>query len=429
MAVSITYTAGFEYADDGDASHSEVGVVIGSAAADRVVFVMATGLVTNDGEDIDALSIGGVAATRARRDQSAPGTGGFYSTEVWWAAVPTGTTATIAFTTDAGYVFAGFSIYAVTGTSTTAPISDSDFATRNDETTNALSVSVDVPANGGAIGMASGVVTLATATASWTYLSENLDNDVDLGGGGAFMGFSTASQITEGEATGQAVTATLAAPGAEVDTRRNLVVVTLVNAGGGVSSAAGAATSSGLATAAAQATAGAFVSSSSVGAATGDARSVVSAIGNASGVATAEAGGDAISESVAGSATGSATATAATAVIASVAGLAEGAAVAVAASPVIEIPVVTYPPVGGGGGIAPPYYSEQQRFRIRKEKSKPRVYVIKTGNWPTEEELARAEREEQREFSRFVNGIQPNRAAPVESDDEEELVAILSMLA
>lgn len=82
-----------------------------------------------------------------------------------------------------------------------------------------------------------------------------------------------------------------------------------------------------------------------------------------------------------------------------------------------------------GGGIAPTHYSEKQRFRIRKEKSKPRVYVIKTGSWPTEEELARAEREEQREFSRFVNGIQPSRASPAESDDEEELSLILSMLA
>jgi len=195
--------------------------------------------------------------------------------------------------------------------------------------------------------------------------------------------------------------------------------------------AAGSAAASSAGDANATAASSALVSASAEASGAAVAESVSSVVASiaasASGAATAEAEGEGEIGPARGFSSGAAVAEAVTAVIASVAGSATGAAEATGQTPIAE--VVTYPPVGGGGGIAPPYYSEQQRFRIRKEKSKPRVYVIKTGNWPTEEELARAEREEQREFSRFVNGIQPNRAAPVESDDEEELVAILSMLA
>lgn len=407
MAVAISHTASFEYTAV-DTDHDEAGVAIGTAAADRLVFVLASGPATSTGSDINSMTVGGVAATRVRRDQVAYDgafLGSFQSLEIWWAAVPTGATATISFTHDADLTNGKFSVYAVTGSSTTAPISDHDGATRSDALTNALSVSVDVPANGGAIGLAAGALFGTSVTAAWTYLTEDLDNDHD--GGGFVIGFSSASATTAGAALGQAVTATLSGSGSEFNLARGLSVVTILEF---VDPELGAASATG------------------AGAATAAAASIAASAFSAFGAATATAVGESTGAGQASAeSAGAAVATAVSAVIASVAGHAEGAAAAVAASP--EAPVVTYPPVGGGGGIAPPYYSEQQRFRIRKEKSKPRVYVIKTGNWPTEEELARAEREEQREFSRFVNGIQPNRAAPVESDDEEELVAILSMLA
>lgn len=428
MAVTVTHTASFEYTAV-DTDHDEAGVAIGTAAVTRIVFVAVSGLIGLTGEDINTLSIGGIAATRVRRDQFEYVSAGFFnSSEIWWAVVPTGTTATISFTHDANYSNAKFSVYAVTGADNTTPVFDSDFATRTDALTNALSVSVDVPDTGGAIGLGAGVLRGTSVTAAWTYLTENLDNDLDIGG--IFEGFSTASISSAAAATGQAVTVTSTGTGTDFGNERGLTVITIRIAA--ATNTAGSSAGTGTATGAARAVASSPGSATATGAATAVGASIAFSAASASGSATATAVGEASGAvSADGLASGQAEATAVTAVVASVAGSATGAALAtaVAFDSGLATEAVTYPPVGGGGGIAPPYYSEQQRFRIRKEKSKPRVYVIKTGNWPTEEELARAEREEQREFSRFVNGIQPNRAAPVESDDEEELVAILSMLA
>ena len=425
MAVVITHTASFEYTAV-DTDHDEAGVAIGSAAADRLVFVLTSGITSTSTDDINSLSVGGVAATRVRRQlvtYDSAAAGAFQSLEIWWAAVPTGTTATVSFTHDADVSAIKLSLYSVTGANTDTPVTDDDSATRTDALTNALSVAVDVP-SGGAIGIAAGAIYDISVTVAWTYLTENLDNDQTVFG--FFAGFSTASAVAAVATPAQTITATMTGTSAALSDVRGLVVVAIqefVEPGTVVASAAGTAAG----TAVASVVANVVANAAGTGGATASSRSVASAAASSSGVATVEAEGDFSSDSAVGSAAGTATATAATAVIASVAGLAEGSATATAALP--EVPAATYPPVGGGGGIAPPYYSEQQRFRIRKEKSKPRVYVIKTGNWPTEEELARAEREEQREFSRFVNGIQPNRAAPVESDDEEELSLILSMLA
>lgn len=426
MAVAISNTASFEYTAV-DADHDEAGVAIGTAVADRLVFVCASGLTGLEASSLDTMTIGGVSATRARRDlvtYDGSGAGFFQSLEIWWALVPTGVTATISFTHGADYFTAKFSVYNVAGAATASPISDNDGASRADALSNALSVSVDVPENGGAIGLIGGPLYTTSVAAAWTYLTEDLDNDDDAGG--VFIGFSTASAVTIAAATGQAITATLTGGGTAASNARGLSVVT-ISAFVDPDFAAASATGSATAQAVTAALASSGASAAAVGAGTGATSLIASVAANTTGAATAEAIGDFLSESVPGSASGAATATAITALIASVAGLSEGSASATAEPP--AIPAATYPPVGGGGGIAPPYYSEKQRFRIRKEKSKPRVYVIKTGNWPTEEELARAEREEQQEFSRFVNGIQPSRPAPVGNDDEEELVAILSMLA
>jgi hypothetical protein len=406
VAVAISHTASFEYiAVDND--HSQAGVAVGTASADRLVFVMVSGLIGTTGHDINTMTIGGVSAARVRRDQfTYAGLGVFASFEVWWALVPTGTTATIAFVHDASYTNAKLSIYAVTGANTSTPISDHDFATRTDALTNALSVSVDVPANGGAIGLASGTIYQTSVTTAWTYLTEDLDNDFDVGSS-LFVGFSTASAITSGAAAGQAVTATLTGTGSTFGDERGLTVVTI-------------------AAASATETAG---SASGTGTATGTARSVATVSPSATGTGTAIGTARAVASSAAASA-GSGDATAISAVIASAAGSASGAATAIADTDTqgFVAGAVTFPPVGGGGGFAPAYHGESQRFRTRKDKSKPKVITVRIGDWPEDPQII-LERQEKSERDAFHRSLATRRdePAPEPVDDEEQ--ALMEILA
>jgi hypothetical protein len=86
-----------------------------------------------------------------------------------------------------------------------------------------------------------------------------------------------------------------------------------------------------------------------------------------------------------------------------------------------------FTPAGAGGAIYPPNYDK--RFRLRKDKTRP--HLIRFGEWPSEEELARImeadAKAEQREFSQFIARLAPNEAA--DADDEEEKVLILLLSA
>lgn len=435
MAVAISHTASFEYADDGDASHSQAGVAIGSAAADRLVFVFASGLTTATGEDINTLTVGGVSATRVRRDQvtyNGAFAGAFQSLEIWWAPVPTGTTAAVAFVHNANLTNAKFSIYAVTGANTTTPVSDHDGATRSDALTNALSVSVDVPENGGAIGLAAGALFDTAVTAAWTYLTENLDNDHDIGG--VFIGFSTAAAITGAAAPGQAVTATLTGTGTEFNLVRGISVVTISAAAGGVSSAAGSSAGTGAAQGSGASSAATALSAAGSGTATGGGGAVAASVFSMAGTGTLSAvGEEAPADRGAANISGTGALTGASASIASATFSLSGSGSLAAASPESEPePVVTFPPVGGGGGLGPSgYRQDKQRFRTRKDKSHPKVITVRIGNWPEDPQII-LERREQAERDEFYQSF-PD--APfeeiVESGDDEEaiLLAILAIAA
>jgi hypothetical protein len=426
VAVAISHTASFEYTAV-DTDHSEAGVAIGSAAADRLVFVLVSGLIATTGNDINSMTIGGVSASRTRRDQfEYVGLGAFDSMEVWWAAVPTGTTATIAFVHDADYLTAKFSVYAVTGADTSTPVSDSDFATRSDALTNALSVSVDVPADGGGIGVAAGGIYATSVTTAWTYLTENLDNDLDIGGG--FIGFSSAAAISASESLGQAVTATLTGTGASSDNGRGLTVVTI--AALSVPGTAAASTSgTGTATGSARSVASTPASTSGTGTATAAARSVASAAAFAEGTGTLTVEGEAVSESVPGFASGSGNLTAVSAVVASAAGFAAGSGTVLGATPEPEAQAaVTYPPVGGGGAFGPTSIPGKQRFRMRKEKSHPKVITVRIGDWPEDPQII-LERQEESEREAFHRSLAARRDEVVAEHIDEDEQALLEILA
>jgi hypothetical protein len=192
----------------------------------------------------------------------------------------------------------------------------------------------------------------------------------------------------------------------------------------------GSASGSGVATAAANAIAATVANASGNGAAIGVAASIASASASSDGVATATAEGEDVPDgNAAASAAGTSTAEAVPAVVASAAGSAEGSAIATAASPVVVVEAPDYTPVGGGGGFGPPgYSSENQRFRTRKEKSKPKVITVRIGDWPEDPQII-LERQEQSERDAFHRSLATRRdePAPEPVDDEEQ--ALMEILA
>lgn len=168
---------------------SFAGQAIGTAAADRIVFVAAayyTDTNLGGGNAVNSCTIGGVAATLAKRfDFSST-----VSLVVFWRLVASGTTATIAFDVVGGDSFAGIQmeVYSVTGADTTSPV----LATAtNFQTSATASAALSLPTNGGIIGVADGTGT----TSTWTNLTRDLNAAVlDTSGTRA----STASTITQG---------------------------------------------------------------------------------------------------------------------------------------------------------------------------------------------------------------------------------------
>lgn len=408
MAVAISHTASFEYAAV-DTDHDEAGVAIGTAAADRLVFAIASAVLTATGSDINTMSIGGVSASRARRDEfEYVGVGAFNGLEVWWALVPTGTDATISFAHDADYSSAKFSVYAVTGANTATPVADSDYATRSDDLANALSVTVDVPENGGAIGAAVGGIYITSVTAAWTYLSEDLDNDHE---SGFFIGFSTASAVTAGASAGQAVTATLTGTGDAFNDGRALVVITL---------AAGVATTD------------AETTASGTGAATGAAAAIAATVFSAAGSGTVTAVGSVGGEvDAAASIGGSGTAAAMATSIAGAAASANGSGAAAAVPESSGLPLPDYAPVGGGGGFGPAPRHAKQPFRTRKDKSHPKVITVRIGDWPEDPQiiLAREEESERAAFYRQLSQRKDPEIISAVDEEEQFLMAILAAAA
>lgn len=119
----VTRTPTDNFTFSAASTFTETGASIGSAAADRLVFVAVSGTISANNA-ITSVTIGGVSAAPAAQVRRANGLGTHALSEIWWAAVPTGTTGDVVFTYT-GTVNGGCEVYSVTGAHAT-PIASSD---------------------------------------------------------------------------------------------------------------------------------------------------------------------------------------------------------------------------------------------------------------------------------------------------------------
>lgn len=134
----------------------------GTAASDRII-VLGVSYIAGVGNAISAITIGGISATRIVKVNFV----GADTSEIWAAAVPTGTTGNITVTASA-ITAVGISVYAMTGASSSAAFNTAT------STGSGVSLSLNVPASGAAVGIATAVTAGAT-TFAWTGLTEDTD--------------------------------------------------------------------------------------------------------------------------------------------------------------------------------------------------------------------------------------------------------------
>ena len=142
---------------------------IGAAAANRKVVVAAATAGGSGADGVSTVTVGGISATLVKATLTTDHT----QVEIWQADVPTGTTADIVVTWNAGKGRCGIGVWAVYGAAGAA--SDTVSVTG----TGALSTTaLAIPANGVAIG---GVVLSGTGlrTTTWAGLTENFDEEIE----------------------------------------------------------------------------------------------------------------------------------------------------------------------------------------------------------------------------------------------------------
>ncbi len=142
---------------------------IGTAAPDRLVVVVAHVSEVTGGAGIGSPTIGGSAATIAvESDESSGPT----SSAIFYLLVPSGTTATIEFTTADASTHGSVSVYTITGWDSVTPI-----ATGHDEKTSTTAASAALSTNIGDIVIAGTAAYSNSPTTTWTGgVTENDDS-------------------------------------------------------------------------------------------------------------------------------------------------------------------------------------------------------------------------------------------------------------
>jgi len=147
--------------DVNQASYSFSGLSIGAPSGDRLVIAFCY---TFSGSAISSVTIGGVSASTAATQSSGQVRSGLY-----YATVPSGTTATVAFSVGSG-ANAGVSVWTITGAQSSTP-RDTGVATGIGSSTT-----IDVPA-GGAILAGVGINrTGGIGSNTWSGLTERYDS-------------------------------------------------------------------------------------------------------------------------------------------------------------------------------------------------------------------------------------------------------------
>jgi hypothetical protein len=163
---------------------------LGTAAADRIILV---GVIGNDNSrTVSSVTVGGVSASITVNTFT--GASAAHCIYIWQAAVPSGTTGNIVVTFSGTVSDSGIGVWALYNANSTATATATN-------SSNPLSTTINVPANGALVGIArSG----ASSTFTWTNLTENYDTITptnSVGWSGASATFATAQ-------TSLAITAT-----------------------------------------------------------------------------------------------------------------------------------------------------------------------------------------------------------------------------
>lgn len=213
-----TLTDSFQLIDE-ETPFTETAAAIGSAAADRLVFVVMSGFKSTDAAFV-SVTIGGVSATQAvavrRSIFSATG-----FAEIWWAAVPTGTTGNIVVTGSGGgeSVTADVAVYKVTGANTTVPIQ-----TSNTGSVASGNVSAAVTITASSVTLAGAMVGISSTDANVTFT--NITEDYEYGiNFGAFLNGGVASRADVAAPGSTTITASVSAE--DLATDKVLAIVVL----------------------------------------------------------------------------------------------------------------------------------------------------------------------------------------------------------
>jgi hypothetical protein len=149
------------------------GVAIGTATSDRIVVVTVSGDAAND---LSSVTVGGISATRAVGTTM---TGFADGTQIWFASVPTGTTATIVVAAGSFINEIAIAVGIITGSATTAVSATQTVAIATIADPHLITATV--PTNG--VALISVLVDRAT-TPSWTNATG--DANIQQVGGNSF---------------------------------------------------------------------------------------------------------------------------------------------------------------------------------------------------------------------------------------------------
>lgn len=108
-----------------------------------------------------------------------------------------------------------------------------------------------------------------------------------------------------------------------------------------------------------------------------------------------------------------------------------GALAAIAESSGLEVPAPPAPDARGGGFGPPSYRPGKQRFRTRKDKSRPKVITVRIGDWPENPQitLERQEATEREAFHRRIASLPDEVVVNHIDEDEQALLEILAFAA
>lgn len=167
MLVGVASRAAITYVSNtGDASglttYTFASQNFGTASADRYLVAYFAHRAVSAGITGSSATIGGVAATKLTTVTNGNG-----CSELWGAAVPTGTSGTTSITWSGAVARCVTGLWALTGLLSTTPTNTYT------STANPLSVSANISAGGVAL---AGAYNNATTTATWAGLTEDYDN-------------------------------------------------------------------------------------------------------------------------------------------------------------------------------------------------------------------------------------------------------------